>query len=538
MAIQLNVNVRVIDADGNLITVGDGAPQKTENDFIRGSSRNDVIDAGAGNDRIWAGAGDDIVNGGDGHDTLYGENGTDYLFGGDGNDRLSGGNDRDFLFGGIGNDSLSGDAGDDVLFGEDGNDVMWGGSGNDVLDGGSGSDMLNGGTGNDRLTGGTGADRFEYWIDNSQKKLNLGAMFGHDVITDFSSSDKDKIDLRTLFERMSDKDVKRVLDAIDGLVTDAGDMTINHAFEGFDFKGSAATESVFEIKTLSDDRFEFKLSAQSINGVETAVIKIKNVSPDSIDTGMSITLENVADINASDFLREGIKVVHGTNSPAETIKYTDHDMGGKAMKAYGFDGNDTIFGGDLGDQLFGGNGSDTLHGGEGNDGLSGGNGVDYLYGDKGNDWLHGDAGNDFLFGGAGNDTLIGGAGDDELTGGTGSDTFVIGGRVSVDWNNGTAFFNVETGKDIITDFKVGEDRIRFAEFLPEWNQQSAELREQFVSNWFDTHAKKLNGDLVLSGDNNGLLSGSEWSITVAGGAAIHDDVANNALAASKYFSFA
>ncbi|MFT3950948.1 MAG: calcium-binding protein [Oscillospiraceae bacterium] len=135
---------------------------------------------------------------------------------------------------------------------------------------------------------------------------------------------------------------------------------------------------------------------------------------------------------------------------------------------YGFDGDDTIFGGSLRDIIYGGKGNDKLHGGEGEDLLSGENGNDkliggagndelhggegddilygddensslrslksnlvttnddILYGDDGNDTLYGDSGNDYLYGNEGNDKLDGGTGTDWLYGGNGNDTYIFG----------------------------------------------------------------------------------------------------------------
>jgi VCBS repeat-containing protein len=82
-------------------------------------------------------------------------------------------------------------------------------------------------------------------------------------------------------------------------------------------------------------------------------------------------------------------------------------------------GQTYIRGTDAGNALTGGKGSDVLDGGNGNDTLSGGNGAD---------------------------VLLGGLGDDLMTGGLGADTFV---------------FNAAFGKDTISDFQAGLDRLQF-----------------------------------------------------------------------------
>jgi hypothetical protein len=84
---------------------------------------------------------------------------------------------------------------------------------------------------------------------------------------------------------------------------------------------------------------------------------------------------------------------HGGN---DTIRV----LVGRAIRAYGGDGNDSIFGN---------SGDDLLYGDAGNDLLDGGAGNDALYGHEGRDVLRGGAGADRLFGNAGFDTIDGGA---------------------------------------------------------------------------------------------------------------------------------
>jgi Ca2+-binding RTX toxin-like protein len=71
-----------------------------------------------------------------------------------------------------------------VIIGNAGGNGLEGGAGNDTIDGGAGNDYLTGGLGADRLTGGAGKDTFRF----SQGD-------GKDVITDFSKTDHDAIDI-------------------------------------------------------------------------------------------------------------------------------------------------------------------------------------------------------------------------------------------------------------------------------------------------------------------------------------------------------
>jgi Ca2+-binding RTX toxin-like protein len=100
--------------------------------------------------------------------------------------------------------------------------------------------------------------------------------------------------------------------------------------------------------------------------------------------------------------------------------------------------------------LMGKGGADELHGLAGNDDLMGNAGSDILLGGDGDDRLSGDLGNDILNGGLGDDILSGGVGADELTGGGGQDTFLL---------------EIQRGRDTITDFENGSDRLGLTDGL-------------------------------------------------------------------------
>ena len=101
---------------------------------------------------------------------------------------------NDTLAGNIGDDLLRGGAGNDTLYGSDGNDHLVGGKGSDILLGGDGDDILNGfgySQAKDILSGGSGADTF---VLGSHRVYYRGS--GYATITDFDSSQDDKIQLR------------------------------------------------------------------------------------------------------------------------------------------------------------------------------------------------------------------------------------------------------------------------------------------------------------------------------------------------------
>ncbi len=224
-------NALVGGGAGSQVAYGDGAGQTfvlgADDDTLHGGGGDDFVGSKGGNDVLSGGQGNDTVQGGEDNDRLFGNTGRDVLYGNMGADSLWGGQDGDTLYGGRDDDALSGDAGDDVLYGDLGNDTLTGGDdrdtvqgmdggdrlfgnrGQDLLFGNAGADTLHGGAdgdtlyggrdddalfgdagddvlygdlGNDTLTGDAGADLFV---------LTGGA--GHDVITDFSDAEGDRI---------------------------------------------------------------------------------------------------------------------------------------------------------------------------------------------------------------------------------------------------------------------------------------------------------------------------------------------------------
>lgn len=93
--------------------------------------------------------------------------------------------------------------------------------------------------------------------------------------------------------------------------------------------------------------------------------------------------------------------------------------GSESLTAYGYGGDDYLWGNTYDDYVDGGAGNDTLRGYSGNDTLLGMVGNDGLYGEDGNDRLDG-----YATSGVEYDTLAGGAG---------TDTFILGGSWGVSY---------------------------------------------------------------------------------------------------------
>ncbi|HMN88008.1 MAG TPA: M10 family metallopeptidase C-terminal domain-containing protein [Bauldia sp.] len=113
-----------------------------------------------------------------------------------------------------------------------------------------------------------------------------------------------------------------------------------------------------------------------------------------------------------------------------------------------------------------------------------------------------------MFGGTDNDTLNGGADDDRLTGGTGKDSLTGGtGRDTFDFNA-----IAETGKgakrDVILDFKRGQDRIDLdtidANTKANGNQDFKFIgASRFHKKPGELHILKQGKTLIVEGDVNG-----------------------------------
>jgi RTX calcium-binding nonapeptide repeat (4 copies)/Cadherin domain len=84
---------------------------------------------------------------------------------------------------------------EDTIYGLGGNDTILSGGGEDIVDGGAGNDTISGGADADVLTGGAGADRFIYLLTSDS------AVGAADIITDFSRSQTDRIDLSAIDAR-------------------------------------------------------------------------------------------------------------------------------------------------------------------------------------------------------------------------------------------------------------------------------------------------------------------------------------------------
>ncbi len=365
-------------------------------------------------------------------DTVYGKSGVDTLYGNGGDDILFGGDNNDKLYGGENNDILIGDAGDDTLNGGDGNDYLDGGDGADTLNGGDGSDSVGysyssvGVTVSLRVDGemqdsaGDASGDMLYSIENlygSAHRDILTGSIGNNKL--YGGAGNDTLEGGNGHDTLEGGEGNDELYGGRGRDTFVfghgdGEDTVHDVFRvDYDHLQLVTDEDV-NVK-YSDYFIVFELSeTDSIKILGNRQTDLKSVIAES---SMPITLvkDNTDDDNTDDIVSVGT---------------SDDDI------------------------LNGRNGDDILTGRAGDDTLNGGEGVDTLWGGEDDDTLNGGEGVDTLNGGEGVDTLNGGAGDDILTGDTGGDFFILSLSLSADGKNGLE------GKDTITDFTVGEDKIR------------------------------------------------------------------------------
>lgn len=359
-----------------------------------------LVLAGDGNDEVTGTPGDDTVNAGAGNDSVAGGAGNDVLNGGAGDDTLAGGDNFDTISGGDGNDVVFGGNGRDLVFLNQGNDVF-----NDNSQGGElGIDTVFGGFGEDRIEGGNGNDVLhgEWGSDTINGRLGNDQIFGGDQADTISAGEGND----TVFG---------------GNGPDL--IFLNQGNDLYNDNGQAGPLGNDTVWTgLGDDTVEGDNGNDVFYGEDGNDLINGRLGNDLIFGGA-----NFDTISAG----EGADTVFGGNGRDLVFLNQGNDLF-----------NDNTQGGPLGnDTVFAGLGNDTIEGGAGND---------QFFGEDGADAIFARLGNDTVGGGAGNDTIGGGGGSDTLTGASGADTFLFSAA------------DVPSGRDLITDFNLGEDIFRLS----------------------------------------------------------------------------
>ncbi len=335
------------------------------------------------------------------------------------------------------NDIKAGD-GDDTVYGAGGNDLLYGENGDDTLYGEEGSDFFIDGEGDDTHYGG-GAGEFNLFQGSGEGNDELYGGEGRDVFFLGQPGD-DTFDGGPGIDRITlatPPDPGKTVTPAQNFLT--GNLTV-------DLAGGTFTHATYGNKKLLN--IEEVLGGAGNN-------RIVGGDEDNLLIGWQSTNTLIG------------------GGGDDTIEPGPGSVGGAAGTADGGPGNDTliVFGGTYHLPSWnnpfsppGTNKKDTfvlgttLAGDIRNfENLSARSRVygprtskvDFT-GDGNANILTGGSGADVLSGAGGNDTLIGGKGADSLTGGAGSDTFVIN--------------KADGGVDIITDFTLTDDKIRFRGF--------------------------------------------------------------------------
>ncbi|WP_168801103.1 T1SS-143 repeat domain-containing protein [Rhizobium rhizophilum] len=135
-----------------------------------------------------------------------------------------------------------------VINGLDGDDILISNDGDDFLNGGAGNDILFGGLGFDTLTGGADADTFRF-DETAFEDIHVT-----DVITDYSLTDGDVLDVTALLDSLlgEEVDLDTRMEAID-IREQGGNTFVSVTGEGVT-RDIAMLNGVHDVKILYDDK--------------------------------------------------------------------------------------------------------------------------------------------------------------------------------------------------------------------------------------------------------------------------------------------
>ena len=494
------------------------------NNSIKAGKAADTISANVGNDKIYGGAGNDVINGDAGNDYLSGDAGNDTLYGGTGKNTLKGGSGNDVFVHGSGNDVITdyevgkdkiilansanttyAVSGKNVIFKNvSGNVTVTGGKGknitvidknnnefvinnsvmtaastfkgsainlstysgitkvtaskvaknltitgnasNNSLVGGTKNDTIYGGNGKDTIRGGKGADKIygdagnDYLYGDAGKDTIYGGA-GNDSI--FGGADADK-----LYGDAGN----------DTLYAGAGNDTLTGGSGKDIFVYESGNDFIADYKEGEDKiKFTVEMTNSSVSGENIVFTtskgnvtvkggKDKNITV--IDKNGSETTKNYATSTDTtpagiSFSSNGATLTASNSFSGNKINLSDYPMKmGSNNRPLPITSTATT---KTDTSIFYATTADASE-------------------VENNLTLTGTDSKNLLIGGTGDDTLSGGKGNDTLTGGDGNDVFVYSG-----------------GNDFITDYIVGEDKIKFNVAITGYSTNGASVIFQTAS---------------------------------------------------------
>ena len=194
-------------------------------------------------------------------------------------------------------------------------------------------------------------------------------------------------------------------------------------------------------------------------------------------------------------------LVKDANQLVYTLGSAVTDFLKNASNAWGFDGDDVIYGSSGDDQLYGGGGDDELIGNHGNDRLSGG---------AGNDWIAGGSGGDRIFVGEGIDTLVyNSAADSNLStylwssqSAPSIDSVVVQNHAAAIFDFDQAVTTIYTSSAQIVSSSTSEER--YQALTDGYNATGATVNDAVIFKMNDSNLLVLNnGDAVI--DDNDIV---------------------------------
>lgn len=538
------------NAQNNTIYAGDGYNTLyggTGDDILYGGAGGDILYGGDGNDTLYGeedwdtlygGDGDDYLEGGEGNNTLYGDNGNDTLFGGvyagyNGSNTLVGGNGQDkFYIYYSGNTTIKDYTENEDLLTfysngkisntrvEDNNVIFTVADNYNADNNETGTVTLENAVGKVIRFGDpepnycnftVSATKIELMDGYNGDVLDVNAYFPTittidvreaDVIHTIIGNDQDNIFYTRSYEATYQGGAGN-----DTFIINGGYSVVEGGTGGDIFKFGDTNWRTNILDIDSGDILDFSgytdgqyvgVMSQSGNNLDIDFFECVEYGESLVGT---VRLQNYFNNNTGFRLtrydyehnqKQTTNVIVGGNSDAD-VTGTDLNewiiTGNGNKGVFAEAGNDIIQvgWGDLGSE-----GTQTIYAGAGNDEIYADGGVNTLNGEEGNDIiivektdnnkLNGDAGDDILEVYGNGHTLNGGNGDDTLIVSCGTNNTLIGG-VGKD-----IFAFSQNGSNIINDYEVGQDIIRF--------EYGVEISDNYVS----------GNDVILSLTNGGNIN--------------------------------
>ncbi|WP_310620871.1 calcium-binding protein [Flexibacterium corallicola] len=421
----------IYTSNADSLVYGDHGPDDNSR-FDSSKSYNDLIVTGSGDDEIHAGYGNDVIFSGDGSDTIYAETGTNLI-------HVGGRTGQDI----------------DTVYAGDGADlIITGGLKSEYIsyyEGSGGTDWVNWSIGRGFVTANSMASLA---MGSTVPGLNILIGLGFNAamtaaLGEYARSNGGSI----VSYAQQDYTWVKDFDMREDVFLYTATATDNNALSYW--KSTTSNNGEYEIWTDVDDKSNGGLIARV--APDSDLVAYIQESSGAGSSAKVISKQLSDQMAANEFqirYYDGKYYDSAGNELSESDLSTDMGSGTTlqdSLDSIGLeDGQTLIMSGAYSGQII--NGED-ITSSNGNLYLTGTNFADVIFAmnsvktnQSDDTYLYGFDGDDWLVGGDGDDMLFGGTGDDKMTGVNGSNTFV---------------FEENAGNDIITDFTIGQDTLKF-----------------------------------------------------------------------------